>query len=245
MNLILQAIKALLRKVDNTITKLSDKVDNATSKLSANVEKSVSKLSTAVTKAQNTADDAKQQADYATEQADYAKSAANTAQASANHVYPVTVDGATATVVGALNLVDGYVYTFISRTTTTTMSNAYIKVGQTSYPVLCGINKPIVTSYSNVYVKSDTIFQEGEPVTVLYSQKKKAFYCLTRDSSANTVETAASISSGVPTYFYGYYTNNKAERYRYMRVKSSTPGSKKKFDITVDDSGTITAVEVT
>jgi hypothetical protein len=47
-------------------------------------------------------------------------------------------------------------------------------------------------------------------------------------------------------YFYGTLSqSNTPERYRYMRVKSSTAGSTKLFDIQVDDNGTITAVEVT
>lgn len=233
MNLILQAIKSLFRGMEN--------------KLSSNVASLTRKITTAqdtATKANSKATDAYDYADIANNAANDAKNMADEARVAASHVLNASVSGTTATVSGKVNLENGAIYVIIPANATTNIGPAYIKVNGKSIPVRMGVSERSATGYSTASVDSDKLFCKATPVMVLYSQEAGAFYAMNKHQSfVRTNEPKYDPIGG--EYVYAQISGNSAKLIKYMRVVSSTPGSNKKFDIKVDDSGTITAEEVT
>ena len=219
MNLVLQVIKALFRGLENRVSA------------------SIAALTKKVTTAQKTAS-------TASGKAANAQTAADNAQTAATHVYQATVSGAVATVIGLSTVENGKVYTFIPTTTANNTNLAKVKVGGSTYSLYAGVTTLKMVGLSTKNVIAASAFVANTPVVAVYSATKKGFYCLTRHISSMPIEVSvAKNETDVPPHIYG---GNGAEvyRYKYMRVKSSTEGSSKLFDIQVDDSGNITAVEV-
>lgn len=85
--------------------------------------------------------------------------------------------------------------------------------------------------------------------TILYYYGR--YYCLTEWSNNVATYSRVCLDDGVLFYFEAFeidFTQNIINdriAMSTMRRRSSTPGSSKVFEITVDDSGTITATEVT
>lgn len=248
MNLILQAIKSLFRKVENSIqqtaTVLGKRIDKAQS--TANTAKTnASKANANALTAQQTAQNAQITADAAKVDAKTAQTTANNAQTAANHVLHATVSGYTATITTSVTLEDGKIYCLIPDATTSHGGNATIKLGSISYAVYAGVTACSVTSYSAQSPGASTIFRENIPIPIMYCAKKSCFYVLSKHAHEYVEVDANYVAPDAGQFIYGYYTNKHAKLFKYMRVKSSTEGSSKYFDITVDDSGTITATEVT
>lgn len=114
--------------------------------------------------------------------------------------------------------------------------------------VLYSISSGIMDGPYNTAINANALFVANRPLIVMYD-KTYGFRVINR-LSRNYVELpyVDNVDDRVPVYFAGFdYTSmsSVSSRYKYMRVKSSTEGSAKLFDIQVDDSGTITAVEVT
>lgn len=240
MNLILQAIKSLFRGIEN---KFSSNVASLTGKI-ATAQNMAVKADHKATDAYNYADNAYSYADSANNAANDAKTMAIEARAAASRVLNASVSGTVATVSGKVNLEDGAIYVIIPNSSTANLGSAYISVNGRSFPVRMGVNALSATGYSVVSVRSDSLFREAMPVIVLYSEKMGAFYAMNKHQ--NFVGTDVSKYDPIGgEYVYAQTGSNSAKLIRYMRVVSSTPGSNKKFDIKVDDSGIITAEEVT
>ena len=233
MNLILQAIKSLFRRVENSIIvnveALSKKITAAQNTANTANRKAM-KAQAAATNAQTTADDA--------------QTAANDAQIAANHVYKATVSGSHATVIGLSAPEKGKIYTIVPTSTSTSGSVAYIKVGSTQYRLRVGVTWH--TTYSPSTTLPGMFFRINCPLIVWFDTTSNQCYCLNYVDNGKPVEASQLVNRTVaPPYIFGSDAVGNQYKFVYMRVKSSTEGSTKLFDITVDDSGTITATEVT
>lgn len=230
MKLILEAIKALFRKVECGFSAIRAYVD---SKVSAESKK----LTNNIRAVENFTEEA-----FAL--ADEAMGNASSAYALANHVLAATVSGGVATIPSNTVLADGRLYVIIP-SANGGIGVAKIKRGTTEYYVYQGIlNGAMDTNTSNA-LTSSAVFHQNIPLLVLYSSTKKAFYAVSKHGVAHVTVGPQRLDNEVPDHFYGHYSVKEARLYKYMRVKSSTEGSTKLFDIQVDDNGTITAVEVT
>ena len=227
MKLILEAIKALFRKVENSIIAL---------RISTTM--SFDSVNKSIQKAQNTANNA--------------LSAANTAQTTADSIQPDVILSAKVnnnsgyiSVTDTNGPVNGRVYVFVpDLTATVQVANAYVRFNGTRYDFRSGVFS--AGTSTSINMSAPTLFVKNQPLITVYNGATGYFHVLNhlgyvylRMSSVENVDNA------VPTYFSGFYSLVDCRRYKYMRVKSSTEGSTKLFDIQVDDSGTIAAVEVT
>ena len=234
MNLILQAIKSMFLKLTRKVDKNTEQITEHTA--------SINGLQDGMETVQATADKAQATADKAQATADKAQAAVEELK-----IFKIkaTVTDYTATVTNVDTLVDGMLY-FIDMTGTTNSTKyAYINCGGSNHFVYVGINPLDISTMKQPQAKN-VLGVYHSPMIALFSGGK--FYILSKTSFNDPVPCNAYQNSSVDSVMYYYGTRNQSnnpERYRYMRVKSSTPGSTKAFDIQVDDSGTITAVEVT
>ena len=148
-----------------------------------------------------------------------------------------------------MSLEDGKIYVLIPSASSKVATGATIKIGASIYPVCEGVSdcygmkgdKP----YSTFEIGAAFIFVKNIPVVLLYSQETKSFYALTKSNKGYVHPQISAKLKQAPSYIYGKSADGYSYMYKPMRVKSSTEGSSKYFDITVDDSGALTATEIT
>lgn len=178
--------------------------------------------------------------------ADEAKTAAENA---GMNVYTAKVSGSTATVTNAPELKNGMLYLIVPNGQGSPSENASIVWNGTKYPVYAGLTgKGFKITAMTYTINGFALFAQNVPTVVLYNDNKKAFYSMNHVQVEGNIVTAGvpvCTDTDYPKYFLVTNSNGQSRRYPYMRVKSSTAGSSKLFDIRVDDNGTITAVEVT
>lgn len=108
-----------------------------------------------------------------------------------------------------------------------------------------------VYDWTGTSIAANVCWKAGKPVALLLTRYGEAV-ALNAKPGGLLYEVASQIAGPGSRrnydniWFYGTSTAHKSPvKFKHMRVNSSTAGSSKMFDITVDDSGTITAVEVT
>lgn len=228
MNLILQAIKSMFRR-------LATKVDRNTEQITEHTA-SINGLQNGVETAQTAADSALSKAETAQTAVDELK------------IYKInaTVADNIATVTNLSTLIDGTLYFIVTSGTTTSTNTALIKCGGETHGCYVGINA--YNTNTELLANANMVFGTYKrPIIALFSNKQ--FHILNRTVFDKPVPCKTNIrytQFDNRMFFYGtHLQSDTPERYVYMRVKSSTAGSTKLFDIQVDDNGTITAVEVT
>lgn len=222
MKLILQAIKSLFRNVHDAIRDLKSDVE----------------------KAQTVAKNANKKAVEAKNTADKTSNALDAAVTESKRVLHARIVDAYAFVDTKVTLEDGLLYTLIPNKNSTSYNSAKVSIDGRDFGIVNGVIGP--ESYQPKYTQTAIyLFRENTPVLLMYCASTEQFHAIGR-MDIKYIE-------GFTTWRYpsgnDYVLINKSgtsvTSIKYMRVKSSTKGSEKMFDIQVDDNGTITAVEVT
>lgn len=187
-----------------------------------------------------------------------AQDTADSAYDSADNVIPVTgynIDSSVGIVTKKMNLENGKLYLMIPEKNGTNFSygsnDTCLQINGIERPIYSGgvggciYGYGFYNSLSRGVEVPRLIFVKNKPLLMIYVADQDAFYTLSLANVPVKVKEDTK-QDEIPEYFYGNNLSSvTAYRYKYMRVKSSTPGSTKLFDITVDDTGTLTATEVT
>lgn len=217
MKLILQAIKSLFRNVHNAI---------------GGLKSDVADLKDDVVVVQKVAKNANNKA-----------IALDAAVTESKRVLHARISSGDAIVQENVTLEDGLVYTLIPNADSSFSGDARVSVNGQYIDILCGVTRND-TYPGNNRPKAMNFFRKEVPVLLLYCASERCFHAITKeDLTYVSVNYIPRDPSGIE-YFLAWYREGYASKIQYMRVPSSTIGSKKLFDIKVDDSGTITAVEV-
>lgn len=225
MNLILQAIKSLFRNVHVAIRDLNNDVENA----------------------QTAAKNANKKAMEAKNAADKTSDALDAAVTESKRVLHATISGSTAVVQDAVTLENGLIYTLIPDADCNSYYSSYaaaVNVNGETLNVVCGVTNMITHSGKNRPEAGD-IYRKDLPVLLMYDASKKQFQAITKENVAYITVSNDTKRPTLTEYVVMWDSQYVGHKVKYMRVRSSTAGSTKLFDIQVDDSGTITAVEVT
>lgn len=109
----------------------------------------------------------------------------------------------------------------------------------TEYECICATfnSRPIIGNLSIVGLGDDT----GEPFLYMYNAAQAQGACYTLDTAASHTISIKKMEETVTPMTEEFLPSEVNE----LIMNSSTPASTKKFKITVDDSGTISATEVT
>lgn len=230
MKLILEAIKSLFRKVECGFSAVRDYAD---SKVSAESKKLTVKIREVGSLASDAADTAA-----------VALSKALDAKNLATYVLPGTLStyGNSLSVTHPKTLQNGQIFTIVpDKTSDSNDTSPYILFNNQRYTLVAGI--PNDTKYGSV--SANRVFKQNVPIVVMFDKSNARGLVLTRLSEPYLFLYLENDQlTSVPEFVPGFRTHQGVCRYKYMRVKSSTEGSTKLFDIQVDDEGKLQTVDM-